>query len=65
MLERDAVEEFHGDERFAVLVVGFVDRADVGMIQSGSRLRFALEAAERLWVFGNLIGQELQSDKPV
>jgi hypothetical protein len=52
MLERQAIDKFHGDERFSVLVVDFVDRTDVGMIQSGSRFRFALKANKRLRVFG-------------
>ena len=47
------------------LLPDFMDRADVGMIQSGSSLRFALEAAQRLWIFGDLVGQEFQGDKAV
>lgn len=34
--QREPVQKLHGDERFAVLVVGFVDRADVRMIQCRS-----------------------------
>ena len=34
----------------AVLLADFVDRADVGMVQSGSGLSFALEAVQRLRV---------------
>ncbi len=47
------------------LLVNFVDRADVGMVQRGSGLRFALEAGEGLRVFGNVVGQELQGDEAV
>ena len=45
MLQRHAIQKLHGDERFAVLFVNFVDRADVGMVQSRGGLRFALEAS--------------------
>ena len=42
-------------------VVDFVNGADVGMVQCGSGLGFPLKAAERLRVFGNVVGQELES----
>jgi len=48
----------------AVLIVNFVDRADVRMIQRGSGNGFPLEAAKRLWVFGYIVRQELQGYKP-
>jgi hypothetical protein len=48
-----------------VLLVNFVDGADVGMVQGGGSLRFALEAGQSLRVFSNLVGQELQGDKAV
>ena len=63
MFQRQPIQKLHGDERFAVLVVNFVDGADVRMVQCGSRLGFALEAAESLRVFGYVVGQELESDK--
>ena len=46
-----------------MLIVNFVD-ADVRMIQCRSRLGFALKAAECRWVFGYVVGQELQGNKP-
>ena len=63
MFQRHAVEKLHGDERFAVLVVDFMDGADVGMIQGRGGLGLALEAAERLRVSGYIVGKELESDK--
>ena len=63
MLERRAFQKFHGDKRFAVLIVNFVDRADVRMIQGRSRLGFALKAAEGLRVFGYVVRQELECHK--
>ena len=65
MLQRHAIEKFHGNEGFAVLVVNFVDRADIGMIQRGGRLGFALKAAKGLRVFSDVIGQELEGNKAV
>ncbi len=65
VLERHAVQEFHGDEGMAFVFADVVDSADVGMIQSRGRLRFALETGEGLRVAGNVIGQEFQSDETV
>ena len=65
VLKRHAVQKLHGDERLAVLLADVVNRADVGMIQRGSGLRFALKAGERLRVAGNLVGQELERDEAV
>ena len=63
MLQRHAIQKLHSDERLSVLLANVVDRADIGVIQGGSSLRFALKAAERLWVSGNFIGKELESDE--
>jgi len=46
-----------------VLVVNFVNCADIRMIQCRGGLGFTLEAAKRLQVFGYVIGKELESDK--
>ena len=35
------------------------------MVQSRGRLRLTLEAGQGLGVFGDIIGQKLQGDKPV
>jgi hypothetical protein len=42
-----------------------VNGADVGMVQRRSGLRFALETGKSLGIFGNVIRQKLESDKPV
>ena len=63
MLQRGAVQIFHGDERFAAVIVNFVDGANVRMIQRGCRLRFALKAAEYLRIFGDIVRQKLQRHK--
>ena len=63
MFEGLSVEEFHGDEGLAVFFIDFVNGADVGMVQGRGGLRLALKAAERLLVFGDIIGKKLEGDK--
>ena len=63
VLQRRALQIFHHDERTSIVLADFVDGADVGMIQRGSRARFAAEAFERLRILGHFIGQKLQSDE--
>ena len=46
-----------------MLIVNLVDGADVWMVQRGGSLGFALEAAECLRVFGNVVGQKLKGDE--
>ena len=65
VFQHHPIQILHGDERLPVLVVNFVDCADVRMIQSGCRLRLALEAGQSLWIFGYLVRQKLQRDKSV
>src|ERR1035441_10429025 len=65
MFQRQAVEKLHGDEHFAVLVVNFVDGTNVRVVQCGGGLGFALEAAERLRVFGYVVRQEFERDKAI
>ena len=63
MLQGVAIEKFHGDEGLAVLVVYFVNGADVGMIQGRGGFGFALEAGEGLRIFGDFVGEEFQGDE--
>ena len=60
MLEGFAFEQLHGDERLAIVLADFVDRADVRMIQPGSGAGFALEALESLLILGHGFRQKLQ-----
>src|ERR1700730_8564851 len=55
MFQRQPVKEFHRDECLPVLLAHVVNRADVGMVQCGSGLSFALKAGECLWVTGDLL----------
>jgi hypothetical protein len=45
MLQRNPIQEFHGDESLAILLINFVNRADVRMVERGGGLRFALKTA--------------------
>src|ERR1035438_4765848 len=65
VLQRQPVQKLHGDECFAMLVIDFVDRANVRMIQGGSGLRFSFEAGQSLRILGNLLWEELQGNKTV
>ena len=65
VLERLAFEALHGDEGVAVFLADVVDGADVGVIERGGGLGFALEAGERLRVFGDGVGEEFQSDETI
>jgi len=40
-----SVQKLHGDEGFAMLVIDFVDRANVGMIQGRGGLRLSFKAS--------------------
>src|SRR5260370_39290285 len=63
VLERLAIQKFHGDERQPVLVTDVMDGANVGVVQGRSGLRLALEAGQGLRVPGYFIGKELQRDE--
>src|SRR5580704_1136703 len=63
VLQRHAVEELHRDERLALVLPDFVDRADVGMIQRRSGARLTTETFERLRVAGYIIRKKFQCDE--
>ena len=65
MLQGRAIEIFHGDERSAVLLANVVNRADVGVVQGGSRLRLALETGQSQRIAGHFVWEELECDKTV
>ena len=48
MLQCDPVQILHHDETLAVLLPDFVDRADIGMVQSRGRLSLPLETGQCL-----------------
>ncbi len=65
VLERLAVEKFHGDEGFVVGVADFVDGADIGMIEGGGGFGFAAEAFESLRIVGEGFRKKLESHKAI
>ena len=65
MLQRHAIEKFHDDEGLMFLLADFINRADVGMVQGGGRLRLALKAGQGLRILDHIAGKKLKRDKPV
>src|SRR5580692_2036509 len=65
MLQRQPIQKLHGDKSLSVLVIDFIDGADIGVVEGGRSLRFALEAGQSLRILRNLVRQELQGYKAV
>ena len=65
VLQREAIEEFHGDEGAALGFADVIDGADVGMIKGGGGFGLALEACEGLGISGDVIGEEFEGDVAV
>ena len=63
VLERGAFHEFHNDEGATVMILNVVNGANVGMVESGGGAGFALETFESLWVVGDVVGEEFESDE--
>ncbi len=64
VLERHAIEKFHGDEADAAFAFAdFVDGADVVVIERGGGAGFAAEAFERGGIFGDVVGKKFQRDE--
>ncbi len=64
MPERLTFEQLHRNERTAVVIADFVDRADVWMIERRGSPSFAFEAFDHRRVGGKLGRQELQRHQP-
>ncbi|HUI77606.1 MAG TPA: hypothetical protein VLY24_06805 [Bryobacteraceae bacterium] len=60
VLQGHAIEVLHGDEGPAFMFANVVNGADVGVVQGGSGLSFALKPGQRIAIAGDLFGQELQ-----
>src|ERR1700693_3118710 len=63
MLQGDAIQKLHGDERLLAVLADFVDGANVWMVESGGGTRLAAEAFESLRVARHLLRQELEGDE--
>ena len=60
MFQRHALQQFHGDEGHARVLVNVVNRADARMIQRRGCLRLALESFERRLVGRRVLREEFQ-----
>ena len=57
------LQQFHGDERLALVLVNVVDRADVGVIEGRGGTGLTLEALQGLMVLGHFFRQELERNE--
>src|SRR5690242_15462380 len=64
MLQSMAFQEFHDDERLAVMLGDLVNRADVGMIESRRCSGLSLESFQGLRTFRECLRKKLQSYVP-
>ena len=62
VLERLSLHHLHRDERTPFVLADFVDGADVGMVEGGGGLCFALESFQRLSGCNQFLRKELQGD---
>ena len=60
LVERFARHVLHRDEPHSFVLVHLIHGANIGMVQSGSRARFALKTLQRPGVVGKLFRQELE-----
>ena len=63
IFQRHPVQKLHGDERFPILLTDVKDHANIGVIQRGGGLGFALKTGEGLRVPGRFFRQELRATK--
>ena len=63
VLERHAIEKFHDDKRHSILLVDLMDGANIRMIQGRRGFGFALKSAQSLRIFGDIVGEEFESDE--
>src|SRR5437762_3536536 len=63
MLQHDAIQKLHGDERLLATFADLVNCADVGMVEGGGCASFTPETFQSLRITGNVVGQELQGDE--
>src|SRR5580698_6388882 len=63
--QSDAIQKFHGNEGFPILLANVMNRANIRMVQRGCRLGFTLKTGESLRVAGNVFRKELEGDETV
>src|SRR5262249_18492989 len=62
LLQAFALQLLHDDERMAIVVFHFVDRANAGMVQQGSGARLALKALQRLAIPGEVVRKKFDGN---
>jgi len=63
--ERFTIDEFHSDERMAILLADVIDRANARMVESGCGSRLAPQSLERLRLLCQCFGEKFQGYGPV
>ena len=63
MLQRDAFKKLYHQESVAILLANVMNGADIGMVQSGRRLRFPLESSQRVGIARQLFRKEFQGNE--
>jgi hypothetical protein len=64
VLERLALQQFHGDKRPAFELADVVNRADIRMVERRGCARFAMKPLDRLRIMRNIFGEKFQRDIP-
>ena len=63
MLESAALQQFHSDKSLVFAFINFINRADIGMVESGRRTSLATEAFQALRIVRYIFRQEFQSNE--
>jgi len=63
ILQRYSVKKLDSDKWFSVVLADVVNRANVGMVQGGSRLGLTLKAGQRLASRATLSGRDFRATK--
>ena len=63
MFQRGAVQVFHDDERFAVLLADVINSADIRMAECRCGSRLAAKSLQRLAILRHIFRQKLECDE--
>ncbi len=63
MLQGDAIQKLHGDERLLPVFADFVDGTNIGVVEGGGGPRLPAKAFESLRIARHFLGQELEGDE--
>src|ERR1700757_751718 len=65
MFEGFSIQEFHDDERMAVLLADVINRADVCVIECGRSFSFTSESFQGLRIAREIFWKKLQGDEAI